>query len=436
MNKNISLNYQIRINLLKKLKDAIFANQNEILQALKEDMNKSHYETTLTEIIPTIAEINFFLSKKQSRIKFKKVGGIFSKYGYIYNPRGNVLIINSWNYPFQLLFIPLVGSIIAGNYNTLKFHPYLNKLNKVMEKIILQIDSENRYIKIDKFSTIEETLQDFTFDFVFFTGSYATSQIILKNIDINKTDYCFELGGKSPFIVTKDANIKKAAKMFIYAKMMNFGQTCVAPDYIFIDKAISNLFMQKVDKLLEKIIEKDPSLKELVNLIPLNKAEVLEHSLGAKKLNDKKVMPKFFKENNLDSAAYKEEIFAPIAPIFEYEHICEFEQVYKLNPNPLSMYIFSKSKKDQNFFTSFIAGNYMINNTMGILENNKLSFGGIKQSGKGRYRGFASLELFSHKSSYTQIRFDLLFKLKNLPYTVKKEKILNLYLKMLKFFKF
>ncbi|VEU70301.1 aldehyde dehydrogenase family protein [Mycoplasmopsis glycophila] len=430
--KNI-LNYEHKIKLLKRMKKVIFDNLKTISKALSKDLAKQHYEVMLTEIIPTIKEINFFLKKikKDSFYSYQKFS-LNKRIGYIYNPRGNVLLMNAWNYPFQLLFVPLVGSIAAGNITTIKLHPYSKELNKVIKSLIKAIDPDSSFIKIDHFESIGETFEQNEYDFVFFTGNNKTAEFILSKIDISKTEYCFELGGKSPFIVTEHANIKNASKMFCYGKLLNKGQTCIAPDYIFIHQKVYASFIKEVDKIIRKFKEEEFTNIVLSEIIPEPRKNKITDYL--KNRNAKTDSPLIlFQEQNLDDYIYSEEIFAPVSPLFVFKNQTQFDKLYAKNPFPLTMYIFSKNKKEIEYYTNFIAGNYMINNTISIFEDNKLSFGGHKLSGIGRYRGMASIELFSYKSSLIKKpKLDLLFSVKNRPYTSFKKKIISLYLKFLK----
>ncbi|RIV16404.1 aldehyde dehydrogenase family protein [Mycoplasmopsis gallopavonis] len=426
--------YQTKITLLKQIKQMIYANLEQILIALEQDLQKPHYEIILTEVIPVIKELNFFLKKLNKNSFYKtKSWSPFSSYGYLYHPRGQVLICNTWNYPLQLLFVPLIGSIAAGNITTIKFHPYLKNFNSLMTKLIKELDPKSQLIQVDQTTSFVETFNQKTYDFVFFTGSYQTSLEIQKHLNPSQTEVCFELGGKSPFVITQSANLKKAAKMFCYAKLLNAGQTCIAPDYIFIDRKIAPLFEKELRKRISKLTNKVDIVKLFDKLLPsVRKNELQKHLTSQIKEFDYSNL--ILKDNDLNNKFYHQELFAPFALMYQFDHLSEFEKLYNQNPFPLSFYIFTRKQKDVDFFiTSFPAGNYMINNTMSIFEDNKLSFGGIKTSGIGRYRGFASLELFSHKSSLIHKKgIDLLFKLKNYPYTSFKQKLLKLYLRFLK----
>ncbi|TNK82709.1 aldehyde dehydrogenase family protein, partial [Mycoplasmopsis pullorum] len=426
------MDYQIRIKLLKNLKKIIIKYQNEIAVALQKDLNKAEHETLFSEIYPVVREINYLIKHtwKYKDVKLAKLP-IFSKKGYVYSPRGNVLIMNSWNYPINLLFIPLAGSIAAGNTNVVKLHPFVLESKKVIEKILNELDPQEQYIKVDDSYTFADMFESHKIDFLFFTGSSKTASNLKKLIDKHDIEYCFELGGKSPFIVTQYANIDLAVEQFFYGKMLNGGQTCVAPDYIFIDAKVAQTFSLKLNKKIDDFFKSEQDWNNVAHLVN-------EHTLirvmsyledGKADFNLLKIKPQIVQTNDLTDQIYHEEIFAPVAPMYIYKEISEFEHVYNQNPNPLAFYLFSNNKNDWNFFKQFKAGNYMINSTISILDDNSLSFGGYKQSGFGRYRGKASYEVFSVKSSYVKTYFDPYKTFKIHPYKATKTKILKLIMK-------
>ncbi len=410
----VTRSYKFRIEQLRKLRKAIRDFELEFTAALKTDLGKSPFESYATEIGFVLHDIRHAIKKLKGWMKPKKVKTPFylkpgsSK---IYNePLGVNLIITPFNYPVGLTFAPLVAAIAAGNTVVVKTSELTEHVSSVIEKLINTV-FEKEYIAYVPGGVKETTiLLEQKFDHIFFTGSPRVGSIVMEAAAKSLTPVTLELGGKSPCIVHKDANLEIAAKRIIYGKMMNAGQTCVAPDYVLVHEDIE---IELQDKLVERINEvygQDPSQSldygrivneqhhdRLVEMINLNQVIIGgQHDRGSRY-----IAPTLMENISLDDKVMQEEIFGPILPIIEYRSLDEaFEIISRLPKHPLACYIFSESKQIQEKIINGVQfGGGCINNCINHLANPNLPFGGIGDSGIGVYHGYEGFKRFSHQKS-------------------------------------
>ena len=405
--------YEFRINQLNKLKNAIKKYEKEILKALYNDLGKPEFEAYATEIGIVYEEINYAIKNLKSWMKRKKVKTPITQMGsksYIYpEPIGVVLIIAPWNYPFNLLMVPLIGAISAGNTIIIKSSKESHHISFVITKIIEE-NFDHRSIGMIKGGReeVNEILEE-KLDYIFFTGSVEVGKKVMKAASKNLTPITLELGGKSPVIVDKSANIKVAAKRIAWGKFLNVGQTCVAPDYLIVHKDIKDDFIQELIKVIKEYFGDNPkeskSYGRIINerhfnrLINLIDKEKLIFG-GDYDCEERYIGPTIVDDVNWNDSVMAEEIFGPILPIMTYNKIEDTINMINSHPKPLALYIFSEDKNVIDKVVESISyGGGCINDTVSHTASVYLPFGGIGNSGMGAYHGKVSFDLFSHLKS-------------------------------------
>lgn len=441
-NKTKDINY--RINNLKKLKNLIKENEQDIMDALYKDLRKSNFESYATEIGIVYDELNLHiknLRKWSKREKRKSPIVHFPAKSYIYkDPYGVTLIIGPFNYPFQLVIAPLIGAISAGNCAIIKPSESTQNIALLLEKIINENFKQN-YIRVVNPLGGKDTvsyLLDLKFDYIFFTGSVRVGKIIMEKASKNLIPVTLELGGKSPCIVDNSAKLGLAAKRIVWGKFLNAGQTCVAPDYILVQKDIKEKLLKELKKELllqfgsdiksssdfPRIVNKH-SLLRLKNY--LNDGEIyFGGSVDEKDLYLEPTILTNIKENSL---IMEEEIFGPILPILEYSSLDE-ALTYVINKDkPLALYYFSEdSSSIEKVLNLTTSGGVTINDTIIHVASSYLPFGGVGPSGMGAYHGKASFDVFTHKKSVIKRGTFIEFPIKFAPYNNK----INLLKKVMK----
>lgn len=411
-----TLDYKFRLNALKKLKKAIQQNEKAINEALWKDLHKSEFESYMTEVGFVLEEIGYHIKHLKKWMKPKRVSsGITmfpaSTYNY-YEPLGNVLIIAPWNYPFQLTIAPLVGAISAGDTAIIKPSEYSENMSAVLEKII----SENfptEYIKvITGDAKISQTLLKLKFDHIFFTGSPRVGNIVYKAAAANMIPVTLELGGKSPCIVDETSTLKLAAKRIMWGKLLNAGQTCIAPDYLIVHSSVKNKLLPLLKNKIIRFYGDNPAEnKEYPHIISKANIERLATLIdgadiyygGNYDAETKYFQPTILNNVSFDDTVMQQEIFGPVLPVIEYDNIDEIIKVINSKPKPLALYLFSANGKTKNKILAKIsAGGVTINDTLMHIANNKVPFGGVGNSGIGSYHGFYSFERFSNNKPFVK----------------------------------
>jgi len=407
--------YAFRIEQLKKLRNAVIEHEEEIYTALKKDLNKSKEECWITENGILLSEINGAIRKLKKWMRPRRVRTNilnFPSSSFIYpEPRGVTLIIGPWNYPFQLLMIPLVGSMAAGNCTVLKPSEMAVHTAALIQKIIVTHFSEN-YIRVyegDGATVIPALMNSFTFDYVFFTGSTAVGKKIYAMAAEKLVPVTLELGGKSPCIIEADANLEVSAKRIASVKFSNSGQMCIAPDYVLVHESIKDKWLQTLEKIMLQFYGDPYSLtNELGNIINQKQFDRLLHYLqdaeikigGHYNREQLFIAPTVLTSINMNTPIMQEEIFGPILPVIPFKDRKEALQIIEQNLNPLSLYIFSNKKSNTDFWLQNVAfGGGCINNAGYHFTNKNLPFGGRGQSGIGAYHGYYSFKIFSHQKS-------------------------------------
>lgn len=410
-----TLSVKFRIEKLRLLKKVIKDNEEKLLSALKKDLNKSNFEGYVTEIGILYQEIDYAIKniKKWAKREKKKTDIVyFPAKSYIYKqPYGVVLIISPFNYPIQLAFSPLIGAISAGNCAIIKPSEYAINSAVVIEEII-NSTFDKRYINVIDPLGGKETVSELLslkFDYIFFTGSVRVGKIVMEAASKNLIPVTLELGGKSPCIVDRDANIKLSAKRIVWGKYLNVGQTCVAPDYVYVHKAVKEELLKEMVKEIESEYGKDAKKSEdYARIIRKEEVKRLQGYLdegeiyygGEVDIEDRYISPTILTNIKENSKILEEEIFGPILPVYEFQDITEVIEYVNSKERPLALYYFSEDKnKIETVLSSTTSGGVTINDTIIHVSSTHIPFGGVGNSGMGNYHGKASFDTFTHKKS-------------------------------------
>jgi aldehyde dehydrogenase (NAD+) len=414
-NSGATKTYVFRKEQLKKLKTSILNHEESLYTALYTDLKKSREETWVTETGMVISELNAAIKNLRHWMGAESVStnllNLPSGSRVMKEPLGVVLIIGPWNYPFQLLFNPLIGAIAAGNCVVLKPSEFAPATDAVMKKIIEETFPKEYilYVQGDGAAVIPGMMNNFTFDHVFYTGSTVVGKIIYKMAAERLVPVTLELGGKSPCVVESDANIKVAARRIAMTKFSNAGQMCVAPDYLLVHHSVKDKLLNAFKEVLPKFFGDKPedsyNYGKIINEKQFNRiAGYL--STGTKifgGITDKEklfIEPTILTDVPLDSAVMNDEIFGPVLPIITFDTMDEAKAIIDRHPNPLSFYIYtSNSIKEKEWLDAVPSGGSCVNNSSWHLTNHNLPFGGRGFSGTGCYHGKYSFDTFSHKKA-------------------------------------
>lgn len=434
-----------RIEQLKKLKHAIETRENDICKALEKDLGKSSTEAYMAEIGMTLEELSYAIKhvKRWSKREYHiaPIAQFPATSFRIAEPYGLVLIMSPWNYPFLLTMQPLVGAIAAGNCAIVK--PSRNSANtsQIMKDIIEEIFAPEYVFVTFGESAIADELLENKFDYIFYTGSARVGKIVMESAAKHLTPVTLELGGKSPVVVDKKSNVKLAAKRIIFGKLLNCGQTCVAPDHVFVQKDVKEEFIKYCKHYIEEFIGEDwknnKEYPKMVNEKQFNRIlEILSEDKsyiiygGKYDKETLKVQPTLLDDKIIESKAMEEEIFGPVLPIIEYTEIQDVIKHININPKPLALYLFTNNKKLQKQVLKQVSyGGGCINDTIIHLASNKLGFGGVGNSGMGEYHGKHSFKTFSHYKSIMNKSTLIDLPMRYHPYKAINEKIIRMFLK-------
>jgi len=405
---------------LKKLRQLIVQHDAEIVDALFKDLHKSEFESFGSEIGQVLKEIDHTISNLNKWAAPKSVATplmFFPSTSKIYpDPLGNMLIIGPWNYPFLLLMSPLVSAIAGGNTAILKPSEEAAHTSSLIANMINGA-FDSGYIKVVEgigAEVIPSLINGFRFDHIFFTGSTGVGQKIMEMAAKKLTPVTLELGGKSPCIVDPSANLDYTAKKIAWSKLMNAGQTCVAPDYILVHESIKDELVKKIKKHFRDMLGDDPSKSKdfgrIINKKRFNKllsylSEGKILSGGRHSEDDLYIEPTIMENVSMEDHVMQDEIFGPILPIITYNQREEVLDWVDNNPFPLSIYIYADKKEVQDFYISRIRfGGCSINNGLIHLGNPNLPFGGVGSSGIGQYHGKYGFDTFTRPKAVLHSR--------------------------------
>ncbi|MEG2574776.1 MAG: aldehyde dehydrogenase [Christensenella sp.] len=431
--------YEFRMDALFDLKKAIIKNESAIMDALHADLGKSPFEAFETEIGITVDEITYMMKHLKSFMKPRRVltplSQFPSKSFIMCEPYGTALIMSPWNYPFQLTIEPLVGAIGAGNTAILKPSDYSRHTSQIIADIVKEIYPQEYVSVVLGGREANQDLLQQKFDVIFFTGGVTVGKLVMESAAKFVTPVTLELGGKSPCIVDSSANIKLAAKRIAWGKFLNAGQTCVAPDHVYVDASVKQEFIAELRKSITEFYTTKPlecadfpkiiSRKHYDRLIGLLTNE--EIVIGGKSDPDTlRIEPTVLDNVTYSHNIMQSEIFGPILPIIEYKNIHSVIAEIRNHPKPLALYLFSaNSATVKTILNTVPYGGGCINDVVVQLATSRMPFGGVGNSGIGSYHGKASFDTFTHRKSILRKSNMLDLPIRYLPGTPKKFKQLR-----------
>ena len=441
--KGVTLDVSFRIRALQRLKASIKRNENAIHKALKKDLGKSAFESYMCETGMVYSEITYMLRHIRSFASDKRVRTPLAQFHAVSfikpSPYGNVLIMSPWNYPFMLTMEPLVDALAAGNTAVLKPSAYSPHTSEIIRKIIGECFPAS-YVAVVTGGRAENTclLQE-PFDYIFFTGSQAVGKVVMRQAAAHLTPVTLELGGKSPCIVDRSANLRLAARRIVFGKFLNCGQTCVAPDYIYCDKSICRPLAEEIKKEIIRQFGANPlnnpdygkiinekHFRRLTGLIDRKKVICG----GSSNPDTLQIAPTVLTNVSFQDAVMQEEIFGPILPIITW-HSLE-EAIRKVNslPHPLALYYFTRNRTNaRKVMTHCGFGGGCINDTIIHLATSEMGFGGFGASGMGSYHGRDGFDTFSHSKSIVDKKLWLDLPMRYQPYRCFYEKLVCCFLR-------
>lgn len=433
---------EFRKRALKRLYRGIKRNEDAIGRALKQDLNKSESEAYMAEIGMVLDELKFMLNHMDGWMSRKPVktppSQLYSKSFTVYEPYGSVLIMAPWNYPFMLCMEPLVDALAAGNCAVVKPSAYAPASSAVIRKIIEEAFPFCYVAVVEGGREENSLLLEQRFDYIFFTGSVEVGKIVMEKAAHTLTPVTLELGGKSPCIVDETADLKMAAKRIVFGKLLNSGQTCVAPDYILVQKRIKEPLVQLLKKEIHNMLGKEPlenpNYPKIINekhyeriLKLIQDAQVTEGGYGRRETLQ--IAPTVVENITLDSPIMQEEIFGPVLPVISYEKKEEALTIIRHFEKPLALYLFTRNQKMEQYILDNVSfGGGCINDTIVHLATSHMGFGGVGASGMGSYHGRAGFETFSHRKSILKKAGWPDLPMRYHPYKEWKKKMIKLFL--------
>lgn len=403
-------NIHFRLKQLKILREVVVQNESLIFESLRKDLHKSEFESYATEIGFVLEELSYHIKHLKKWAKAKRVKNPLTNFPassyQTYEPKGNVLIMSPWNYPFQLVFVPLIGAISAGNTVVVKPSEISIETARVIKKIVNNaFDSKYIEVIIGDAKEARELLK-LDFNHIFFTGSERVGRIVLETAAPKLIPVTLELGGKSPCIVDEKVNVRQTARRIIWGKLVNAGQTCIAPDYLIVHEKILDKLLPELVNAIKQFYGDNPWESEeyprIVNKANMERLVAMLEGAdiywgGGYDMENLYFEPAILNNVTFDMPSMQSEIFGPILPVMTFDSIDKLISMLRMRPNPLALYFFSNNKKHvRRILDSIPAGGVTINDTLMHFVNNKLPFGGTGNSGIGKYHGKYSFEAFSN----------------------------------------
>lgn len=428
--EHITRELPYRLTALDRLREGIKDHEQELTDALHSDLGKSAFESYATEIGILLNEISYMQNNLRQWSADRRVLTPITLFGsrssIHYEPRGVVLIIAPWNYPLQLALLPLIGAIAAGNCAVVKPSADAPHTATVIKKIIDECYEDEYIAATLPDNSITEELLKLQWDYIFYTGGEEYGKHVMEAAARHLTPVTLELGGKTPCIVDKDADLRTAARRIIWGKLVNCGQTCVAPDYLMLHTSVKERFIELLQQEIrnqygENPIE-SPDYPRIVNLRHFDRLSAMLGdgtiiSGGATNREQRYIAPTLITDVAETSPLLTTEIFGPILPIIPFDDIDDCVEYINTRPTPLALYYFTQSKKQARYIINHTeSGGICINDTVVHVANNRLPFGGVGASGIGCYHGKHSFETFSHAKSVVKTTTRLYLDIKCAPY--------------------
>ena len=440
---NKTFDIKFRLNALDRLKASVKKHETDLLEAIHKDLGKSATESYMCEVGLLLEKISYtrrhLHSWTRTRRKITPLTNFHAKSMIVQEPYGIVLIMSPWNYPVLLTLEPLVGAIAAGNCAVVKPSAYSPETSAIMQKLISET-FEPGYVAIVTGGRAENAnLLEQKFDYIFFTGGVTVGKLVMEKASKHLTPVTLELGGKSPCIIDHTANLRIAARRITFGKFLNCGQTCIAPDYVLVEKSVHDEFVsllkEETDKMYGKDIFDNKDYGKMVNQKHFDRVSGLIDKGktvygGRLKAETLQIEPTILDNVMPDDAVMQEEIFGPVLPIIAVENTNKAANFIKSRPKPLALYLFTSDRKvERQFMRQVPFGGGCVNDTIIHIATNNLPFGGVGNSGMGSYHGKKTFETFSHAKSVVKKYTWLDISMRYQPYTSWKDKLIRMFLK-------
>lgn len=432
-----------RIKTLKRLRGAILSRERDITNALLSDLGKCSVEAYMCETGMALSEINHTIKYLRNwampQFKYTPLAQFPSISYELPCPYGAVLIMSPWNYPFLLTIAPLIAAVAAGNTAVVKPSAYSPATSALLREIISDVFTKEHVTVVEGGRDVNASLLDADFDYIFFTGSKEVGRHVMEKAAKHLTPITLELGGKSPCIVDESASLRAAAARIVFGKYLNCGQTCIAPDYLLVHRALKNKF---VSLLKAEIVAqygerplKNPSYGKIINqkhfdrLLGLMEGGNVAHG-GGSDLSLLRIEPTIIDNVSLLDPIMQEEIFGPLLPVLTFDSIEEVPEMIARNPTPLALYHFTTKGGNRAYIQRRVPfGGGCVNDVIMHVATHHMGFGGVGQSGMGSYHGKKSFDTFTHYKSILQKspRIDLPVRYR--PYTSFGDTLIKMFLK-------
>lgn len=432
---------QFRLDALKTLQKAMRDHEDDIAQAMKTDMNKHPFESYMCETGMVLDEIRYHIKHLAGWMMQKSVrtplAQFHSKSFIAPEPYGVSLILSPWNYPINLCLDPLIGAISGGNCAVMKPSAYAPATSRILSEIFGNIYPPEYIAVVEGGRAENSALLEQKFDYIFFTGSVAVGKVVMAAAAKTLTPVTLELGGKSPVIVDKTADLSVAARRIAFGKVLNAGQTCVAPDYLLIEKSVRDAFIEAFRRALQTFFP-NGDMSDMVTIISekhySRKKEMLEGQTavigGGFDDTRRFIEPTVLIDVTPDAPVMQEEIFGPILPVLTWSDLDEAIRFVQAKPRPLALYLFTKDKQvEKRVLAGCSFGGGCINDTIIHLATSRMGFGGVGNSGMGQYHGKCSFDTFTHYRSVLKKYNWIDLPMRYFPYTASNFSLLRRFLK-------
>lgn len=442
-NRGNTLPPAARHRALRALKESILAHEADINAALRADLGKSSTETYMCETGMTLSELSYMDAHLDWWWRKKRTLSPLAQFHAssftVREPYGVVLIMSPWNYPFMLTMEPLVGALACGNCCIVKPSAYSPATSRVIKKIISECFPPEYVAVVEGGRAENQSLLQQKFDYIFFTGGVKVGKEVMAHAARNLTPVTLELGGKSPCVVDATAKLDLAAKRLAFGKVLNCGQTCVAPDYLLIDRRVEQEFLRHYTRHITAMLGKEPLTNpDYVHMVNERHFDRVMGLIDPQKVTfggsgdraSLRIQPTVMRNVRPEDSIMQEEIFGPVLPVIAVDSMDEAVNFINSRPHPLACYLFSEDRNVQKrFLQSVPFGGGCINDTIIHLATSRMGFGGVGNSGMGSYHGKKSLETFSHEKNIVKKHTWMDLPVRYAPYSRLQEKLLHIFLR-------
>lgn len=438
-----SFDISFRIKALNRLEKSILKYEEKLYKALRADLGKSQAESYMCEVGLTLSELRFTRKHVELWSRDRRVptplAQFHGKSFTVQEPYGVVLIMSPWNYPVLLTLEPLIGALAAGNCCVVKPSAYSPAVSKVLAEIIREAFPEDYTAVVEGGREENQYLLEQKFDYIFFTGGVKVGKLVMEKAAAHLTPVTLELGGKSPCIIDSTANLRLAARRIVFGKYLNCGQTCVAPDYVLIERRVKDRFLKYAKEEIVRMYGEhpldNPAYGKMVNqkhfqrVLGLVDEEKIVHG-GESREDSLQIAPTILDSVTEEEAVMQEEIFGPVLPVLTVDSMEEAYTFVRKRPKPLALYLFTEDEQtEQRFLRTASFGGGCVNDTIIHLATPYMGFGGVGDSGMGTYHGRKSFETFSHEKSIVKKYNWIDLPMRYQPYSPWKQKMVKMFVK-------